>query len=231
MGFEREIIRERTNAGLTEQAPSGGSLWGYRILFPVPPRVEDPSRFLDLAFEYYLAGRFAVLNYLINVGPTLIHHAVELLIKFTLLKDVPKQDQSAATKKVGKEYKHDLPRLWIEFKRKAAPADLARFDPVIVNLHQWEDLRYGGSPSGNPIMMGVAPLGGEAHASHIKAGDIYNLGLPEVDDLFTTMVVASKINPVHTTISLSHGHNRDLRDWYLRQNQHAIPELFEADEI
>jgi hypothetical protein len=50
-------------------------------------RTEDPYHFLDLAFGYYTTSRFAAINQL-NIAPNLMHHAIELLIKFTLLKDV-----------------------------------------------------------------------------------------------------------------------------------------------
>jgi hypothetical protein len=58
--------------------------------------IEDPRRFLDLAFGYYMSGRFAVINALF-VAPNLMHHAVELLIKYTLVKDVPESQRSDAT--------------------------------------------------------------------------------------------------------------------------------------
>jgi hypothetical protein len=39
--------------------------------------VDRPYHFLDRAFEYYVAGRFAALNTL-QVAPNLFHHAVEV---------------------------------------------------------------------------------------------------------------------------------------------------------
>ena len=63
---------------------------------PSTARIEDPHHFLDLAFGYYMTGRFSVINGLF-IAPNLMHHAVELLIKYTLLKDVPEPQRSAAT--------------------------------------------------------------------------------------------------------------------------------------
>jgi hypothetical protein len=79
-----------------------------------------------------------------------MHHAVELLIKFTLLKEIPESERSDATKRVAAKYRHDLSRLWNEYERKVAPTDVSRFKPVIDNLHRWESgmLRYGGFPHG-----------------------------------------------------------------------------------
>jgi hypothetical protein len=64
------------------------------------------------------------------VAPNLIHHAVELLIKFTLLKDVPNEQWSAAMMEAKMKYRHGPRKLWREFKRKLAPADLIGFDPL-----------------------------------------------------------------------------------------------------
>lgn len=47
-----------------------------------------------------MSGRFAVINGLF-IAPNLLHHAVELLIKYTLLKDAPESQRSAATAQLG----------------------------------------------------------------------------------------------------------------------------------
>ena len=64
------------------------------------PRTEDPYHFFDLAFGYYITGRFAAINRLC-IAPDLMHHAIELLIKFTLLKNVPESQRSAGTTDLG----------------------------------------------------------------------------------------------------------------------------------
>ncbi len=194
------------------------------------PRTEDPYHFLDLALGYYLTGRFAAVNRL-NIAPNLIHLAVELLIKFTLLKDVSENQRSAATEKVKNDYGHNLEKLWAEYKREVARADLVRFDPVIKNLHRWEALRYGGFPNATSIVMGVGLIRGQLSASHVKACDTYDFGLHEVDDLFAAMIAASSLNPAF--IGGRHGHKTQLRESYLRDNQHVIPDIFalSGDEL
>jgi hypothetical protein len=190
-------------------------------------RTEDPYHFLDLAFGYYLTGRFAALNQL-NVAPILMHHAVELLIKFTLLKDIPESERSDATKAVATTYGHGLSRLWKEYERNVAPADVNRFGPVIDNLHRWELLRYGGFPLGTSSVMGVGLVRGQLSASKIKPSDTYDFGLHEVDDLFSAMVAASNINPAF--VGMRHSHKAQLREWCLKENQHVIPDLFGSPE-
>ena len=70
-------------------------------MFPSTLRIEDPSGFLTLAVEYHITGRFAAINSL-SVAPNLMRHAVEMLTKFTLLKDIDKALLSTATAQLGK---------------------------------------------------------------------------------------------------------------------------------
>jgi hypothetical protein len=98
------------------------------------PCAEDPRQFLDLAFGYYIAGRFAALNRL-RIAPNLMHHAVELLIKYTVLKDVPEQHGTAETERIKERYGRRLNALWNQYKAQVVGSGLARFDPVINELH------------------------------------------------------------------------------------------------
>jgi len=75
------------------------------------PRVDDPMQFLNLSFEYYLSGRFAAINRL-RIAPNLMHHAVELLIKYTLLKRMPASQQSSGARDLQDQYRHDVEALW-----------------------------------------------------------------------------------------------------------------------
>jgi hypothetical protein len=186
------------------------------------PRIEDPYQFLDRSLGYYLTGRFATINQL-TIAPNLVHHAVELLIKFTLLKDVAEQDRSAETERLRKRFGHKLNALWAEYKRMVAPANLSRFDRVVADLNRWESIRYGGFPNGIPTGMSFGTERGQAGGSSARALDTYYFGLNEIDDLFTSMVAASGVNPAF--IGMRHRHT-ELGEWYLRQNHHVMPDLF-----
>lgn len=184
-------------------------------------RIEDPYHFLDPAFEYYMTGRFAAINQL-NIAPNLMHHAIELLIKFTLLKDVPQAQRSAETAQLGQKYRHRLNALWNQYKQHVAPADLSRFDPVITDLHRWENVRYGGFPNAAAsVAKSVGMVRAPARSS--KTRDIYVFGLHELDDLFTAMFAASSINPPFVGTRYAH---TALREWYAMDNQHVMPDLF-----
>jgi hypothetical protein len=184
-------------------------------------RIEDPRHFLDLAFGYYMTGRFALLNGL-YVGPNLMHHAVELLIKYTLLKDVPEAERSTQTEQIKQTYKHDLNRLWDQYKQHVALTDLSRFDQVIPDLDRWEKVRYGGFPTaGIGVAKAIGPVRAPAPTS--RPTDLYVLGWDELDELVTAMFAASEINPKFAGTGYSH---TDLREWYQRENKHIMDDLF-----
>ena len=189
---------------------------------PSTAKTEDPNHFLDLAFGYYMTGRFALLNRL-DVGPNLLHHAVELLIKFTLLKDVPEAQRSAQTTQIAKTYGHNLNKLWEQYKQHVAPTDLSRFDQVVADLDPWEKVRYGGFPSpGSGVAKSVGPLRW-ASVSTPRPVDLYVLGWDEVDDLITAIFAASGINPKSVGTRYTH---TELREWYERENKHIMGDLF-----
>ena len=189
-------------------------------------RAEDPYHFLDLAFGYYMTGRFAVINRL-DIAPNLMHHAVELLIKLTLLKDVPESQRSAETAQLGQRYRHQLNALWDLYKQHVAPADLSRFDSVIADLHGWEDVRYGGFPdAAASVAKSVGMMRARVRSS--KTRKIYVFGLHEIDDLFTAMFAASSINPPFVGGRYAH---TTLPEWYATENQHMMPDLFGSAQL
>lgn len=189
---------------------------------PSTARIEDPNHFLDLAFGYYMAGRFALLNRL-DVGPNLLHHAVELLIKFTLLKDLPEAQRSAAAAQLKATCGHRLDRLSERYKDYVAPTDLSRFDQVVADLDPWEKVRYGGFPSAGS---GVAKSNGPvrwASVSTSRPVDLYVLGWDDVDGLITAIFAASGINPKSVGTRYT---DTELREWYEKDNQHVMSDLF-----
>jgi hypothetical protein len=187
---------------------------------PSSTRIEDPYHFLDLAFGYYMTGRFAVINRL-YIAPNLMHHAVELLIKFTLLKDVPESQRSAATAQLGRKYGHRLNALWDQYKQYVAPANLSRFDRVIADLARWENVRYGGFPACTSVAKSMGLVRATTQTS--RPTDVYVLGLDEVDNLITAMFQASGINPPFVGTGYTH---TELREWYENDNKCVMPDLF-----
>ena len=183
-------------------------------------RIEDPRRFLDLAFAYYMTGRFAAINGLFT-APNLMHHAVELLIKYTLIKDVPEPQWSDKTAELRKKYGHRLNALWKQYKKHVAPTDMSRFNRLIPDLARWEKIRYGGFPTGTSVAMGMTLVRAPVQTSSQK--DTYVFGLDEVDDLIAAIFTASDINPAFVGSGYSH---TELPEWYKRHNAHIMNDLF-----
>jgi len=95
------------------------------------------TQYLAIAIQYYLAGRSATFANSVPVAGNLFHHAMEMLLKFFLIKHsyTPKQ-----LKKIG----HDLEKLWKEVKFALKDPGLDKFDDLIAELNPFEDLRYPG---------------------------------------------------------------------------------------
>jgi hypothetical protein len=88
----------------------------------------------QLAFQYYLAARFAALSHCLPVAGNLCHHAIELFLKGALLR--------ALTLAQLKTHGHDLNKLWILFKATHPDPQHASLDSSVAELHKFARLRY-----------------------------------------------------------------------------------------
>ena len=90
--------------------------------------------FYSYGFQYYVAGRFAVIAQLSPVAANLLHHAIEMLLKGELVHLEEKQRRDMG---------HDLTKLWPAYKKQMAVEDtLVSFDPIIEKLNKFEEIRY-----------------------------------------------------------------------------------------
>lgn len=166
-----------------------------------------------------MTRRFAAINGLF-IAPNLMHHAVELLIKYTLVKDVPEWQRSDETTELRK-YGHRLSRLWKRYKKHVAPTDMSRFDRLIPDLDRWENIRYGGFPTGTSVAKGMTLVRAPVQTSGEK--DTYVFSLDEVDELIAAIFAASDINPAAVGSGYSH---TELPEWYKRHNAYIMNDLF-----
>src|SRR4051812_41410629 len=90
--------------------------------------------FFGLAFQYYIAARFAASAGLMPVVGTLFHHAIEMFLKGELCKRLSEQQR----RKIG----HRLTELWRAFKAQMADRSLDTFDTLISDLDKFEDIRF-----------------------------------------------------------------------------------------
>jgi hypothetical protein len=137
-------------------------------------------QYLKIAIQYYVAGRSATFAGSIPVAGNLFHHAVEMLLKYFLLKHY-----TAA--KLKADFRHDLKKLWREFKKLANKPVLARFDRLVSELNKIEDLRYPGK--GYSFIMeprkGPRP---RASGPATKGQKQYRVNLEEIDEYFTELL-------------------------------------------
>lgn len=156
------------------------------------------TSYWDLAIrygiQYYVAGRFAAASGFTPVTANLLHHALELLLKACLAYD----DPSERIRQYGKDkngYRHDLPRLWQEFKKRNAVALQPEFDRIIEELHKFDEIRYpeqlidGGATIITDIFANEEPP-----QKHQDKGTLYVMKLPEVDELMGVLLKATHWN-------------------------------------
>jgi hypothetical protein len=147
--------------------------------------------YFGLATEYYAAARGAVFAGSHTVPGNLFHHAIELYLKGVLSADLP---QSGLSK-----YRHDLKRLWKDYKRKNPSSDLSVFDATINALHKFEAIRYPDAIAAKgmfyalPISRPDPPL-----TFSVASGSTpptYFLVVNEVDALVRAIFDTASVNP------------------------------------
>jgi hypothetical protein len=189
-----------------------------------PQRVEEPHQYLDRGFEYYVAGRFCAINRFV-IAANLLHHAVELFIKFGILRYLPRQEaQDEARRLSRRPYSHDLSTLWDRFNALVPAHGLEKFDDVISELNRWESLRYGGFPTGRPLALSLLLLRPDNEAEPwvddtSTDADSFQLVLEDIDELVSAILEASQVNPPF--LGVRHQFRTPVKDYYLENNRHA----------
>src|SRR5713101_2090169 len=95
------------------------------------------DQYLDLAIQYYIAGRSATFAYSTPVAGNLFHHAVEMLLKCFLI-------DSYSADQLKYEFGHNLKKLWDAIKKVVNDPTLDKFDGIISDLNDFEEIRYPG---------------------------------------------------------------------------------------
>jgi hypothetical protein len=148
-------------------------------------------KFFDFAFQYYVAGRFAVSAGLVPVAGNLFHHGIEMFLKGALSKHW--------NEKQRRGHSHGLAGLWAAFKHQLAAGDhsLASFDRVVEELSKFEEIRY---PE-KLVLTGMACTFGFGKATPtVNTGPQrnvpeYQLFVGEIDALVKTILTKSGVNP------------------------------------
>src|SRR5438067_433421 len=121
------------------------------------------NEYLKIAFQYYISARVSMFAYSLPVAGNLYHHAIEMLLKFSLLtKFTPFHLQT--------KFGHNLEKLWKEYKKLYPDKTLSKYNSLIKKINHFEDLRY-------PKNKGYA-----IYADRRKHGYSYSIG-PKVKGL------------------------------------------------
>jgi len=135
------------------------------------------SEYLVIALQYYLAGRSACFANSVPVAGNLLHHAVEMLLKYFLL-------NSYSPDELKYKFQHQLKKLWNKFKSGMNDGTLRRFDGIISDLQDFDELRY--PEKGFLIIISI--FKGKRPKSSVKKAKQYFLYLEEIDELFSAIL-------------------------------------------
>ena len=162
--------------------------------------------------QYYVAGRAAARVFLTPIYGNLLHHAVEMFLKYTLIAVLSAEEMRS------REYGHNLVNLWRCFKEKEAGPEfnadpaLDRFDVTIRSLHEFEELRYPDNIRHGAIMMALTWLPDEAVTTSLQSKPKqFEITIDDVDRLVMEILKRTNLNPRYFSNPLSAGARKALR--------------------
>ena len=146
--------------------------------------------------QYYVAGRFAAASGFTPVLANLLHHAVELFLKACLAYDDPvERIREYGNRKTG--YRHNLPLLWKEFKKRNPAVIRPEFDAIIDALHKFDEIRYPEQliDGGATIITDIFAVEDQRRDDGEDKQTLYVLKLPQIDELMGLLFTATHYNP------------------------------------
>jgi hypothetical protein len=152
---------------------------------------------VEYGLDYYIAGRFSIAHRSMSVGASILHHAVEMLLKACLAKDDPIE----TIREYGyrDRYGHNLTRLWQEFRMRNCLPLSTEFDATIQGLHEFEAIRYPDKMirEGAQIRMDIFDVDNPPSTNAQMPEKLYTLKLPQVERLIGLLFSASGMNPLN----------------------------------
>lgn len=179
------------------------------------PAQRSKHLFVQLAFQYHVAGRSAVIDGLSPVCGNLLHHAVEMALKAALTDVLTLPDL--------KKLNHSLPKIWGAFTSSFPDADISVFNQAIAQLDRFEDLRYPDYVLANGATIRVALF--REHVIPDQSGKPcmgpstpeFLLVLEDIDGLLELVLEKAQINPPGYIGSMS----KQAREHLSLHNRHA----------
>lgn len=172
------------------------------------------NQLLSLAMQYYLAARSAVFVGSVPVVGNLFHHAIEMLMKCFLVRHYSVVD-------LRDSFRHDLKKLWREFKRHSRAENMDRFDALISTLNLFESARYPDQNSGYSVAVDREKWSFRSgtRGPPTQGMKTYYVNLEEQDELFSALLGAIRVTPewVRDMLLMS-----EAKQLYLRENRHSF---------
>jgi HEPN domain-containing protein len=157
---------------------------------------EDKSRvrseYLQTAFHFYIAARFATINSLTPVAGYLAHHAIEMFLKAGLVEATSDKERILLT--------YDLPGIWRQYKQLRANPELDKFDRTINDLDRFDSVR---NPDRLIRYEMIMQVGFGRDTSPTKPTELrYQLALEELDELVKLIFQTSGIDAASLVLSV-----------------------------
>jgi hypothetical protein len=170
--------------------------------------------FFKSALEYYVNGRAACLSGCLFTTGNLLHHAVEMMLKGELSRTIPLDDL-----KDKKKFGHRLPKCWRAFKGLFPTEDLTEFDPMVRELHKFEEIRYPDNllAKGASISLGFGRGRMMQKMKTARRVPVYQMGIGDVDAFFAHAIKLCHMIP-EPYFSFLTEHGREMLTKY---NDHA----------
>ncbi len=150
------------------------------------------------------------LSFFWPVAGNLFHHAVEMFLKFLLLKTYSEEE-------LRDSFRHNLRRLWKEYKRVNSGDHLGKYDQLVSTINRMEDLRYPRSGYVFSIDLQAGPVH-DASGQVAKRTQHYHLNLEDLDEFISTLLVG-RVTSGWFRALLSHG---DAQVQYEQHNVHRF---------
>jgi hypothetical protein len=147
--------------------------------------------FFQLATQYYVAGRFAVLaQFTLPVPANLLHHAIEMYLKAALAAELTLPEL--------KSFGHHLTRAWEKFKLRCNDPGLAVFDSAVADLDKFETIRYPDSIVNEGMDAQLALFRGDLVVPSTpiaSTSEKYQFVLEDIDALVKVVFEKANVDP------------------------------------
>ena len=166
------------------------------------------QQYFQAAVQYHVTARYAALAGFLPVCGNLFHRAIEMYLKGHLCTTLNEAQR--------RKLKHDLRKIWRQFKKEVSDSRLDGFDEIVSALDKFERIRYPEEIVRHGMLALISFKKGDVEMMGPSRREVsYEVVVGELDALAKVIFEESKINPLFFTKSL---------------NQHALTYLKELNQ-